>query len=159
MRCAFTTRINPYQSTRKLIVCIIALAEIGSSLPLWLLPHPPWLTNSSPRLTSLPHSLSGSPPLIPTSQPSLNPRTAGGLTHLRTAGGRMTPPPQRSPKLRKIATSGKRRSIGRGKFYKTCSDHFLIRSNLRSQGVKKVKFSQNRAIFAANRNYLNNYTN
>ena len=50
----------------------------------------------------------------------LNPRTAGGLSHLRTARGRMTapPPPQRTRKLRKIATSGKRRSIGRGKFYK-----------------------------------------
>ena len=47
------------------------------------------------------------------------------------------PPPQRTRKLRKIATSGKRRWIGRGKFYKKYLDHFLIRSNLRSQGVKK----------------------
>ena len=48
--------------------------------------------------------------------------------------------------------------IGHGKFYITTKIMFLIRSNLRSQGVKKVKFSQNRAIFAENRNYLNNYT-
>ena len=33
-----------------------------------------------------------------------------------------------------------------------------LRSNLRSQGVKNVKFSQNQVIFAENRNYLNNYT-
>ena len=58
------------------------------------------------------------------------------------------PPPQRTRKLIKITTSGKRRWIGRDKFYKKYLDHFLIRSNLRSQGVKKVKFSQNRAIFA-----------
>ena len=49
----------------------------------------------------------------------INPRTAGGLSHLRTVGGgRMTAPPQRTRKLRKVATSGKRRWIGRGKFYK-----------------------------------------
>ena len=45
--------------------------------------------------------------------------------------------PQIIRKLRKIAASGKRRWIGRGKFYKKYLDHFLIRSNLRSQGVKK----------------------
>ena len=66
----------------------------------------------------------------------INPRTAGGLSHLHTAGGRMTaPPPQRTRKLRKIATSDKRRWIGRGKFYKKYLDHFLIRSNLRLQGA------------------------
>ena len=75
-------------------------------------------------------------------------------------GGRMTaPPPQRTRKLRKIATSGKRRWIGRGKFYnKKNSDHFLISSNLRSQGVKKGIFFLNQAFFTENRNYLNNYT-
>ena len=46
----------------------------------------------------------------------LNPRTAGG--------GRMTAAPQRTRKLRKIATSGKRRWIGRGKFYIKYLDHF-----------------------------------
>ena len=71
-------------------------------------------------------------------QRNINPRTAGGLSHLRTAGGADDrPPPQRTRKLRKIATSGERRWIGRGKFYKKYSDNFLIRSNLRSQGVKK----------------------
>ena len=91
---------------------------------------------------------------------SINPRTAGGLSHLRTAGGGGADdrPPQRTRKLRKIATSGKLRWIGRDKFYKKYLDHFLIRSNLRLQGVKNVKFSQNRAIFAENSNYLNNYT-
>ena len=69
---------------------------------------------------------------------SLNPRTAGGLSHLRTAGGGADDrPPQITRKLRKIATSGKGRWIGRGKFYKKYLRHFLIRSNLRSQGVKK----------------------
>ena len=47
--------------------------------------------------------------------------------------------PQVTRKLRKIATSGKRRWIGRGKFYKIVLA-FLIRSNLRSQGVKKSIF-------------------
>ena len=70
----------------------------------------------------------------------------------------MTPPPPDNSKTKKIATSGKRRRIDRGKFYKKYLDHFLIRSNLRSQGVKNIKFSQNRAIFAENRNFLNNYT-
>ena len=79
-------------------------------------------------------------------------------TFARPGGGGGWPPPQGTRKLRKIATSGKRRWIGRGKFYKKYLDHFLIRSNLRSQGVKKVKFSQNQVIFAENRNYLNNYT-
>ena len=55
----------------------------------------------------------------------LNPRTAGGLSHLRTDD---RPPPQGTRKLRKIAASGKRRWIGRGKFYKKYLDHFLIRS-------------------------------
>ena len=66
----------------------------------------------------------------------LNPRTAGGLSHLRTAGGGggWPPPPKRTRKLRKIATSGKRRWIGCGKFCKKYWDHFLIRSNLRSEG-------------------------
>ena len=55
-----------------------------------------------------------------------NPRTAGGLSRLRTAGGGGDdrPPPQRTRKLRKIATSGKRRWIGRGKFYKEFLDIF-----------------------------------
>ena len=79
----------------------------------------------------------------------INPRTAGG-------GGADDRPPPENSKTKKIATSGKR--IGRGKFYQKYLDHFLIWSNLRSQGSKKVKFSQNRAIFAENRNYLNNYT-
>ena len=49
----------------------------------------------------------------------INPRTAGGLSHLRTAGGGAdAAPPQITQKLRKIATSGKQRWIGRGKFYK-----------------------------------------
>ena len=87
---------------------------------------------------------------------NFNPRTAGGLSHLRTAGADERP--QRTRKLRKIATSGKRRWIGRGKFYKKYIDDFLIRSNLRSQGVKKIKFSQNWAIFTENRNDLNYYT-
>ena len=77
-------------------------------------------------------------------------------TFARPGGG--YPPPQITRKLRTKATSGKGRWIGRGKFYKKYLDHFLIRSNLRSQGVKKVKFSQNQVIFAENRNYLNNYT-
>ena len=64
-------------------------------------------------------------------------RTAGGLSHFRTAGGKDRPLPLRTRKLRKITTSGKRRWIGRGKFYKKILDHFLIRSNLRPQGVKK----------------------
>ena len=50
--------------------------------------------------------------------PLFNLRTAGGLSHLRTAGGGDDRPPQRTRKLRKITTSGKRRWIGRGKFYK-----------------------------------------
>ena len=68
----------------------------------------------------------------------INPRTAGGLSYLRTAGGGADDrPPQRTRKLRKIATSGKGCWIGRGKFYKKYLDHFLIKSNLRSQEVKK----------------------
>ena len=51
-----------------------------------------------------------------------NPRTAGGLSHFRTAGG--IPAPQRTRKLRKIATSGERRSIGRGEFYKNIWSFF-----------------------------------
>ena len=60
-------------------------------------------------------------------------------SHGRGGGGAddRPPPPPRTRKLRKIATSGKRRWIGRGKFYKKYLDHFLIRSNLRSQGVKR----------------------
>ena len=61
---------------------------------------------------------------------TFSPRTAGGLSHFRTAG-------RRTRKLRKIAKSGKRRSIGRGEFYKKYLDHFIIRPNLRSQVVKK----------------------
>ena len=52
--------------------------------------------------------------------PLINPRTAGGLSHIRTAGGRIPPPQTR--KLRKIATSGKRRPKGRGKIYKNTVD-------------------------------------
>ena len=52
-------------------------------------------------------------------------------------GGGDDRPPQRTRKLRKIATSGKRRWIGRGKFYKKYLYHFLTRSNLRSQGSKR----------------------
>ena len=75
-----------------------------------------------------------------------NPRSAGGLSHLRTAGGADTAsPPQRTRKQRKIAPSGKRCSIGCGTFYKKYSDHFFIRSNLRSYGVKKGQiFSKSR---------------
>ena len=85
-------------------------------------------------------------------------RTGVWATFPRPGGG--WPPPQRTRILRKIAKSGKRRSIGRGKFYKKYPDNFLIRSNLRSQvtntfhrGPKKVQFSQNRAIFTEDRNY------
>ena len=49
-------------------------------------------------------------------QDILNPRTAGG--------GADDPPPQRTRKLIKIATNGKRRWIGRDKFYKKYLDHF-----------------------------------
>ena len=57
-----------------------------------------------------------------------------GLSHLRKAGGGG----QITRKIRTIATSGKRLSVGRGKFYKKkCSYYFLIGPNLRSQGVKK----------------------
>ena len=45
--------------------------------------------------------------------------------------------PRTAGVLREIATSGKRRSIGRGKFYKKYLDHFSISSNLRSQGLKE----------------------
>ena len=78
-------------------------------------------------------------------------------TFARPGADNRPPPPthtQRTRKLRKVAKSGKRRSISRGKFYKIkkCQDHFLIRSTLRSHGVKMVKFSQNRAIFSESRN-------
>ena len=48
-------------------------------------------------------------------------------TFARPGGGGVDdrPPPQRTRKLRKIATNGKRRSIGRGKFYKIYSHHFF----------------------------------
>ena len=56
----------------------------------------------------------------------LNPCTAGGLSHLHTAGGggADTRPPQITRKLIKIATSGKRRWIGRLKFYKNTQSMF-----------------------------------
>ena len=55
---------------------------------------------------------------------TINPRTAvvWATFGWPVGGGRMTP--QRTRKLRKIATSGKRRSIDRGKFYKKSLDHF-----------------------------------
>ena len=58
---------------------------------------------------------------VPSVAEWFNPRTAVGLSHLRTTGGGgggWPPHPRITRKLRKIATSGKRRSIGRGKFYK-----------------------------------------
>ena len=69
---------------------------------------------------------------------SFNPRTAGGLSHLRTAGGggRMTAS-QRTRKLRKIAISGKRRWIGRGKFYKKDLDHFFDQVKFEVTGGQK----------------------
>ena len=81
---------------------------------------------------------------------SCNPRTAGVLSHLRTAGGggRMTAP-QRTRKLRKVAKSGKRRSIGTPRqVLRKYLDHFLIRSNLRSQGVKKGQFFLKIGLFS-----------
>ena len=78
-------------------------------------------------------------------------------TFARPGGGRMTAP-QRTRKLRKIATSGKRRWIGRGKLYNKYLNHFWSGQIWGHRGPKRVKFSQNRTIFAENRNYLNNYT-
>ena len=57
----------------------------------------------------------------------------------KTRGGARNSPPQWGRGLRKIATSGKRRSIGRGKFYKKYSDHFLNRSNYQKLMAKKVR--------------------
>ena len=48
-------------------------------------------------------------------------------------------PPQITRKLRKIATSGKRRSIGRGNFYKKYLDHFSLTSKLWPPGAKNCK--------------------
>ena len=82
----------------------------------------------------------------------LNPRTAGGLSHLHTAGGADTRPPQRTRKLRKIATSGKRRWIGRLKFYKNTQNIFWSgqiwgrRGSERSNFLKIGQFSQKFAI-------------
>ena len=67
------------------------------------------------------------------------------------------PPPQRTRKLRKIAKSGKRLSTGHGKFYKKILRSFFNQVKFEVTGVKRVKFSQNRAIFTESRNYLNNY--
>ena len=40
---------------------------------------------------------------------------------------------------------------------KNTLDHFLIRSTLRSLGVKKFKFSQKWIMFSEGRNYPNTY--
>ena len=62
-------------------------------------------------------------------------------------------------KLRKIATSGKRRWIGRRQFYIKYFDHFFWSGQIWGhRGSKKVKLSQNRSIFTESRNYVNNYT-
>ena len=75
--------------------------------------------------------------LVPASgQHYVNRRTAGGLSHLRTAGGRI-PAPQRTRKLRKIATSGKRRSIGRDKFYQKYFDNFFDQVKFEVTGGQK----------------------
>ena len=45
----------------------------------------------------------------------VNPRTAGGLSHLRTAGGGIYVPPRLTRKLRNASTSRKKHSIGLNK--------------------------------------------
>ena len=84
-------------------------------------------------------------------------RAPGGLSHLRTAGGRMTapPPPIENSKIKK---DSEKLSIGRGKFYKKIPRLIFDQVKFDVTGVKKVKFSQNRAIFTESRNYLTNYT-
>ena len=77
-----------------------------------------------------------------------NPRTAGSEppSHGR-GGGRMTALPQRTRKLRKIATSGKRRWIGRDKFYKKYLDNFLSGQIWGHMGSKKVAFFSKSVYF------------
>ena len=84
----------------------------------------------------------------------LSPRTGSEPPSHGRGGGY---PPQRTRKLRKIATSGKRRWIGRRKFYKKIPRLVFDQVNFEVTGVKKIKFSQNRAIFTESRNYINNY--
>ena len=47
-------------------------------------------------------------------------------SHGRGGGSGYPPPPPRTRKLRKIAIRGKRRSIGRGKFYKKILRSFFF---------------------------------
>ena len=105
----------------------------------------------------------GSSPSCDVQTGSISPCRAGGLGHLRTAGGGADDhhPAQRTRKLRKIATSGKRRSIGRGNFYKKILGSFFDQVKFEvtgHRGSKRSNFSRNRTIFAEDRNYLNNYT-
>ena len=65
--------------------------------------------------------------------------------------------PLRTRKLRKLTTSGKRRWIGRGKFYKKYSS-FFDQVKFEATGGQKRSNFLNLAIFAENRSYLNNYT-
>ena len=68
------------------------------------------------------------------------PRTAGGLSHFRTAGGgRIPAPAQRTRKLRMIATSCKRCWIRRHKLYKKYSDQIFDQVKFEVTGVKKCQ--------------------
>ena len=78
---------------------------------------------------------------------SYNPRTAGGLSHLRTAGGVDTPPPQKNTKLRKVAKSGKRRSIGCGKFYKKIISSFFDQVKFEATGAQKSQMFSKSGYF------------
>ena len=67
----------------------------------------------------------------------------------------MTAPPPRTRKLRKIATSGKRHWIGRGKFYKKIHRSFFDQVKFEVTGGKKMSnflkiglFSQKIAIIS-----------
>ena len=82
-----------------------------------------------------------------------------GLSHLRTAGGRI-PAPQRTRKLRKIATSGKRRWIGRHNFYKKNTQIIFDQVVFEVTGGQKWSNFLKIGLFSQLIcNYLNNYTN
>ena len=78
---------------------------------------------------------------------TINPRTGGGLSQLRTGGGGAgNRPPQRSRKRSDIETNGKRHLIWRDEIYKKYWDHFWIKPKLSPSGSKNPKFRENQTL-------------
>ena len=75
---------------------------------------------------------------------------AGVWANLEPAGGFFQPPPVRSRELRNASWSGKRRYLGRAKFYKKHTDNFFMGSKLRPQEVNRCQIFPKSGYFLRN---------